>query len=1220
MTFLPSKFFSILQDISLKLDLKTISSLGVVVLLLLLLPVGTFLLKDPLNFFSRAAVIINPCDMASSNPIICENSKTGNDPAEWKVSGAGGIPGHDDRIGGFAADISYNKGAQALFKIKSSTPQYKIDIYRVGYYGGKGARKIISVPQTGSSTQPECNVDQTTNIVDCGNWSQSASWQIPSDAVSGVYFAKLTQINPSDPNPGAAHIYFIVRDDSSNSDILFQTSDTTWHAYNLSPSSLAPSKLTRNPSGSFYQGNIATKVSYNRPFYQYYIDNPPTNNLFFHFEYSAIRFLEKNGFNVSYFTNVDADRDGDLIKNHKLFISAGHDEYWSGNQRKKVEEARDAGVNLAFFSGNSVYWKVRWEDNNRTLVCYKESQGNAKIDPSPEWTGTWRDPRNSPPSDGGRPENELIGNIFTVNGWRDYDSVQVPYEDSRMRFWRNTSVANIQPGEKVTFAPGTLGFEWHEDLDNGFRPKGTIRLSTATYDIQDNKLLKPGPNYGGQTTDYGNGMATHHLTLYKAPSGAYVFSAGSIQWPWALDTDAAKVSQATFSEDQRIKQATINLFADMGVQPGNLEAGLSIAQKTTDTQAPVSQINPQTKKMYQNGYGVVYGTASDSGGGVVGGIEVSVDNGLTWHPATSGRDKWSYRFSTGTQGKITIQSRATDDSGNTQGTINSVEYTLSAPFTGAVKNDFDGDGNADFALWQPATGKWLIKDVADHGIDFVKGDVQVPADYNGDKITDIAVYKKQGGLWYIKGINEAGIQWGTEKHIPVPADYNGDGKDDIAVFSPADGMWYIKDGEYGAQWGLVGDIPVPADYNGDGKADLAVWRPSNGMWYIRNIAPSGIKLGNFGDVPVPADYNGQSKSIPAVFRPSNNTWYFSNGPSIQYGVSGYTNMPIPLDYNNDGKADPALWQQQNSTFIVKDQITGLQFGSQTDLPLPITGFGGRFSQIFPLPLFALTQQDMNKNGKADFGVFERFSGYWYVMENGPNQVKLPGAPISDKNISVSGDYNSDGKTDMALFNPDSATWYIEGQSAGIKWGIPGDIPVQGDYDGDGTLDIAVWRSSDGTWYIRNVAPNGIKLGSNGDIPVPGDYNGDNKTDPAVWRKTGGMWYIKDVAPNGIQWGIATDIPTPADYDGDGKTEIAVWRPSNGNWYVRGIAPNGIQWGANGHIPVPADYNGDGKAEYAVWAQDGGYWYVRFEPYGLQWGGNGHTPTTKRPSFSGAYPY
>ena len=127
-----------------------------------------------------------------------------------------------------------------------------------------------------------------------------------------------------------------------------------------------------------------------------------------------VRFLERNGYDVSYMAGVDSDRRGALIKNHKVFLSVGHDEYWSGTQRANVEAARDAGVNLAFFSGNEAYWRTRYESSiagtataYRTLTSYKETWSNQKIDTSsPEWTGTWRDPRfASPANGGGRPEN-----------------------------------------------------------------------------------------------------------------------------------------------------------------------------------------------------------------------------------------------------------------------------------------------------------------------------------------------------------------------------------------------------------------------------------------------------------------------------------------------------------------------------------------------------------------------------------------------------------------------------------------------------------------------------------------------------------------------------------------------------------------------------------------------------------------------------------------------
>src|SRR5690606_37875240 len=167
---------------------------------------------------------------------------------------------------------------------------------------------------------------------------------------------------------------------------------------------------------------------------------------------------------------------------HRAFLSVGHDEYWSGQQRANVEAARDAGVHLAFFSGNEVYWKTRWEDDHRTLVSYKETWSNAKIDPSPEWTGTWRDPRFSPPSDGGRPENALTGTIFQVDSYR-LDTMRIPAEDGRMRFWRDTSLANLAPGQSATLTPNVLGYEWDEAPDNGVRPAGSIRLSTTNLGV-----------------------------------------------------------------------------------------------------------------------------------------------------------------------------------------------------------------------------------------------------------------------------------------------------------------------------------------------------------------------------------------------------------------------------------------------------------------------------------------------------------------------------------------------------------------------------------------------------------------------------------------------------------------------------------------------------------------------------------------------------------------
>jgi hypothetical protein len=175
-------------------------------------------------------------------------------------------------------------------------------------------------------------------------------------------------------------------------------------------------------------------VSYNRPVTTR--GTTPANSVF-NAEYPMVRWLESNGFNVSYISGIDTDRSGATILNatqHKAFLSVGHDEYWSAAQRANVETARAAGLNLAFFSGNEVFWKTRWEASIdgtatafRTLVSYKETHANADIDPTSAWTGTWRDPRFTPPTDGGRPENALTGTIFTVQCCQgQYPSIVVP--------------------------------------------------------------------------------------------------------------------------------------------------------------------------------------------------------------------------------------------------------------------------------------------------------------------------------------------------------------------------------------------------------------------------------------------------------------------------------------------------------------------------------------------------------------------------------------------------------------------------------------------------------------------------------------------------------------------------------------------------------------------------------------------------------------------------
>ena len=247
----------------------------------------------------------------------------------------------------------------------------------------------------------------------------------------------------------------------------------------------------------------AWKLSYNRPFTT---RGGELENWLFNSEYPMLRWLESNGYDVSYTTHIDTGLHPERLLDHKVFMSSGHDEYWSQAQRDSVENARDHGVNLAFFSGNEVYWRIRYEDSSfgslgdqRTMVVYKEGSLapspasehrrcylNFSCDPTGQWTGLWRESTNDGlTSTIGHPENALTGQI----SWRDNTSdITVPSDYASLRFWRNTAVAALTGNESVTLAAGTLGYEWSPQyeqyigwypavLERNFTPTSVERLS-----------------------------------------------------------------------------------------------------------------------------------------------------------------------------------------------------------------------------------------------------------------------------------------------------------------------------------------------------------------------------------------------------------------------------------------------------------------------------------------------------------------------------------------------------------------------------------------------------------------------------------------------------------------------------------------------------------------------------------------------------------------------
>src|SRR5207302_1760371 len=93
--------------------------------------------------------------------------------------------------------------------------------------------------------------------------------------------------------------------------------------------------------------------------------------------------------------------------------------------------------------------------------------------------------------------------------------------------WRDTRVAGLSGDATTELGSKILDYEWDTDADNGSRPPGLVRLASTT--APGVKVLQ---DYG---STYGDGTARHDLTLYRHPSGALVFGAGTVQWSWGLD-------------------------------------------------------------------------------------------------------------------------------------------------------------------------------------------------------------------------------------------------------------------------------------------------------------------------------------------------------------------------------------------------------------------------------------------------------------------------------------------------------------------------------------------------------------------------------------------------------------------------------------------------------------------------------------------------------------
>jgi len=469
---------------------------------------------------NQATSVTVTVTVSNDNPVVVENRQLGS--ANWQIGGGSFRPADDvgKQIKGYASATSVNKGGSITFQVTVNPAQaYTMDVYRMGWYQGLGGRFMQRIGPLDGVPQSVCPVDATTGLIECA-WTPSYTLTVPANWTSGVFLVQLTNAQGYQN-----YITFVVRDDTRRADILYQQSVTTYQAYNNYPDDGATGKSLYNYNS--YGANTisgirsAVKVSFNRPY------SLNGSGLFFNWEYYFIRWLERSGYDATYSTNLDTHQNSARLLDSKAFLSVGHDEYWSKPMYDGIERARDAGVNLAFFGGNAVYWQARFEASpvsgtaDRVMVVYKDRA----LDPVQGSTTTilWRDPFLN------RPEQQLIG--VQVAGMV---ASNVPYVVTNSSNWVYAGTG-LADGNSI---PGLVGYE--ADWSTASAPLPTSVAGTYT-------LLSNSP-----FDDVSGPRLYSNSSIYQAPSGAWVFGAGTISWSWGLDHPAVG--------DSRVQRITANVL------------------------------------------------------------------------------------------------------------------------------------------------------------------------------------------------------------------------------------------------------------------------------------------------------------------------------------------------------------------------------------------------------------------------------------------------------------------------------------------------------------------------------------------------------------------------------------------------------------------------------------------------------------------------------------
>lgn len=466
------------------------------------------------------------------NRIQQENAKAGS--TDWQLTrvrldkGAGGF--RSPFIEGYCSRQSVKAGeALDIFVSTNPAARFKIEIFRTGYYGGRGARLMTELGPFDGIEQP-VPAEGEKRLREC-RWEKATTLTVPQDWLSGVYLGRLTTLPDNAEEPyWQSYVVFIVSDDRP-ADILFQCSDNTWQAYNRWPDSYSLYTDPKDGQGPW------SHVSFDRPYAKYaqIYENPQSigSGEWLCFEFPAAYWLEQQGYDVTYCSNSDMITPDHGLK-CKAFISIGHDEYWDIRQYESAVKMRDAGVNLLFLSGNSVCWVTPFSPNQSGVPKRRIFRGGP-------YGGDYeyavdREKEHGPFPHRGPDEGYLMGgrNISPVNGGGDWICTKPEH-------WIFEGTG-MKQGDAV---PGMIGWEYHGDP-----PK----------DLAGLEVVAAGTAWQGGTVPQ-----QWAATIYPGPKGNFVFNASTIWWAQGLSKPPGYMPVwSHFSRphgtDARVQRITANVL------------------------------------------------------------------------------------------------------------------------------------------------------------------------------------------------------------------------------------------------------------------------------------------------------------------------------------------------------------------------------------------------------------------------------------------------------------------------------------------------------------------------------------------------------------------------------------------------------------------------------------------------------------------------------------